>query len=225
MVGHLRPVHPGDGTDKLMGHGPDRRQAVFHSEINIACAHEASLSLGFHAAVPQSPYDSFLSRERRPAPCPEIAETATGFKQAPPFLECLLIISVVIQSFRLAGHDVIKFGDNRQHLDLEQYGAAPATLEFHREMARGILTYADKTPVISETTQILAEPGRNVAAPRFQKIHFLIGYDHIFEHGDLFRKLCGEARRIDGIVSVHKTVSHLRAGIIVYNRATHGEFI
>ena len=42
VVRHLRTVHSTDGAYKLMSHGANRQQIMFHGEIYVACSYELS---------------------------------------------------------------------------------------------------------------------------------------------------------------------------------------
>ena len=119
MVGHQRAVHPSYGTYKFMGHGAHRGKVVFHSQIHVACAREATCPRHASLTFGHGAYGCVLRFERGTTTCAEIAEHASGINHAAGLAVGAVVIISVVKLLFLAGDDIIQLGDYGKHLDLK----------------------------------------------------------------------------------------------------------
>ena len=225
VIGHLRAIHPRDAAYQLMSHGADRRQVILHGEIHVARAYETSGTSETLLTLLHGSYQRVLCLKRCPAPCAEIAISASGFYETLTLVARTLVKVAIVETGALACHHIIKFGDYGEHLHLKQYGVAPAPLKLYAQMSLFVLTHSDPAAVVTESFEKTVKPHRYVATLALHELYLLVGHRHRLEHLYLSSQLVGKARRIHSVVTVAELVFHPRARIILYHGTTHRELI
>ena len=109
VIGHLWPVHAPDGTDKLVSHGPHRREVVFHGEVNIARPYKPTLPvLAALLAVFESLDDDVLGLERSTTARTKVAVDTSCREQLLTLGVGALIVVVIIKILILACDDIVE---------------------------------------------------------------------------------------------------------------------